>query len=87
MFHSRIAPESGVYVQQFSASIAGSLDLDAFADAWRRVIARHPVLRTSFEGLDAGRPRQVVHRAVELPLTILDWRGRRRRSNRVWKRS
>ena len=75
LFHSRISPESGVYVQQFSAPIAGDLQAGAFADAWRAVIARHPVLRTAFEGLDDGRPRQVVRRSVDLPLVFEDWRG------------
>ncbi len=62
-----------MYVQQFSAPIATDLDVAAFEAAWRQVIARHPVLRTSIRGWDEGQPRQVVHRRVPLPLEHRDW--------------
>jgi len=75
LFHSRIDPGSGVYVQQFTCPIDGPVDRAAFEAAWRIVFDRHPVLRTSFGGIEAGRARQVVHRRVAPPLAFLDWRG------------
>jgi amino acid adenylation domain-containing protein/FkbM family methyltransferase len=75
LFHSLYAPQSGVYVEQLSCVLDGVLDLAAFERAWRRVVERHPVLRTGYawEGLE--KPVQVVQRQVEIPLTTEDWRG------------
>lgn len=73
LFHSLNAPGSGAYMNQQSYAFRGQLDLPRFRRAFDRVLARHPVMRTSF-GLDAqGRPRQVVQRRAELPWTELDW--------------
>ncbi|HMB02822.1 MAG TPA: condensation domain-containing protein, partial [Isosphaeraceae bacterium] len=75
LFHTTYAPESGVYVQQFTCRLHGTLDVPAFAEAWRSVLDRHPVLRTAFPWIDADRPMQVVYRHVPLPLEEQDWRG------------
>ncbi len=73
LFHSASNPGLGMYVQQFEAPIASKLHIPAFEAAWREVIARHPVLRTSIQGWDEGRGRQVVHARVPLPLEHRDW--------------
>lgn len=73
LFHSLNAPGSGAYMNQQSYAFRGKLDFPRFRSAFERVIARHPVMRTSY-GLDAqGRPRQVVRRRAEQPWTELDW--------------
>jgi amino acid adenylation domain-containing protein len=74
LFHSLYAPESGVYIEQMSCTIQGALDLDSFAQAWRHVVARHPILRTAFVWEELDEPLQVVHEAVELPIAQVDWR-------------
>jgi len=74
LFHSLAAPDSGVYVEQASCRIEGELDPEAFAVAWREVLARHPALRLSFR-LAGERPVQVVHPRVDLPWRAEDWRG------------
>ena len=75
LFHALYAPGSGVYVEQLTCTLRGPLDTAAFAAAWRQVMARHPILRSSFrwEGLDA--PVQVVHAKATLPIEEQDWRG------------
>ncbi len=73
LFHSASNPGLGMYVQQFEAPIASKLEIPAFEAAWREVIARHPVLRTSIEGWGGGQGRQVVHARVPLPLEHRDW--------------
>jgi amino acid adenylation domain-containing protein len=75
LFHSLYAPGSGVYVLQFCCEIEGKLDLGKFEQAWARVVARHPVLRTYFVGGGVKKPVQVVERRASVPLRILDWRG------------
>ena len=75
LFHSIYAPESGMYVEQMSCTLRGSLSVDAFERAWRRVISRHTPLRTAFVWQDLDEPLQVVQRQVSLPLEQHDWRA------------
>lgn len=76
LFHSLADPSSGVYVEQVWCRIRGDLDAGWFRAAWERVMARHAVLRTSFLFKEVDEPAQVVHRAVDVPLTVTDWEGR-----------
>jgi hypothetical protein len=75
LFHTLHAPESGMYFEQFHTPSAPGWDPAVAERAWREVVARNTILRTSFlwEGLDD--PVQVVHRQVELPVVHEDWRG------------
>ncbi len=78
VFHSLLAPGAGEYVEQLRADFAGELDVAAFRGAWERIVARTPILRTSFHGVGGGdgeRPLQAVHRRVELAIVEQDWRG------------
>ncbi len=73
LFHSLLAPHSGVYVEQLCCTLRGNLQVEAFARAWQRVIERHAILRTSFLSEHLKEPVQVVHRALPLPLRSEDW--------------
>jgi amino acid adenylation domain-containing protein/non-ribosomal peptide synthase protein (TIGR01720 family) len=75
LFHTLYSPASGMFVTQSSWSLSGALDVAALEQAWREILARHPVLRTGFvwEGLD--EPLQVVHRTVEARVRSRDLRG------------
>ncbi|WP_437675105.1 amino acid adenylation domain-containing protein [Sorangium sp. So ce131] len=75
LFHTLLRPSSGVYLMQNRYRIEGDLRRDEFVAAWRDVVARHSILRTSFVWKSQKRPLQVVHRAVELPFDVLDHRG------------
>lgn len=75
LFATLYAPDSGVYFETVSTPLHGPVSLPALTDAWRRVLARHPVLRTSVHWEDLEKPVQVVHREAELPVTELDWRS------------
>ncbi len=72
-FHTLYSPDSGMYAVQLHCTLEGALNQSAFARAWERVIARHPVLRTLFVLDQPERPLQVVRRHVESPLVIEDW--------------
>ncbi|HEX8871242.1 MAG TPA: amino acid adenylation domain-containing protein, partial [Candidatus Acidoferrum sp.] len=74
LFHTLLDPDSGVYVEQLHHSFASGVDIEAFEESWRRVAARHPVLRTTFHwhGLDA--PVQIVHREARMDWIYDDWR-------------
>ncbi|HEY4460884.1 MAG TPA: amino acid adenylation domain-containing protein, partial [Pseudonocardiaceae bacterium] len=76
LFHLLYASSGGVNVEQVTCRLSGALDLAALRSAWTAVVARHPVLRTSFHWRDGAEPLQAVHRDVELPWRVLDWRDR-----------
>ncbi len=75
LFHSVYAPHSGVYVAQLSIRLEGALDVDAFEQSWRRVLARHGALRTTLHWEELDKPVQVVHKDVPLPLVKESWLG------------
>ena len=75
LFHTLLVPDSGVYVQQVSASVRGVVDASVFERVWQALVDRHPVLRTSFVSDGRRPPFQVVHRAARLPWTYEDWCG------------
>ncbi|NIF50917.1 thioester reductase domain-containing protein [Burkholderia sp. Ax-1724] len=76
LHHSRLDPESGVYVEQFSCVLKGPLDIERFRHAWETVTHRHDVLKTLFIRLNEEKPMQVVRRTVMLPFETLNWSGR-----------
>src|SRR5690606_37141775 len=73
LFHSMEEP--GMYINQLSIAVQG-LDSDRLAQAWRTMLARHPILRSGVlwqPGMQ--RPLQSVWRDVEAEIHHLDWRG------------
>src|ERR1044072_9354751 len=74
LFHCLYAPESNVYFDQFTCMLDG-VDVEAFRQAWQKVMDRHAVLRTSFIWERRDQPLQVVQRRVKLQLAQHDWRG------------
>jgi amino acid adenylation domain-containing protein/non-ribosomal peptide synthase protein (TIGR01720 family) len=75
LVHGIAAPRSAAGFEQASFRLAGELDAAAFERAWRRAVARNPVLRTCFVTAGTGPPLQLVRRAAELPAERLDWSG------------
>jgi amino acid adenylation domain-containing protein len=75
LFHTLLAPGSGVYLQQRSCTLHGPLDVTQFRKAWERVVQRHAVLRTAFSWEHRVEPFQVVYRQVGFPWEQHDWRG------------
>jgi amino acid adenylation domain-containing protein len=75
LFESIAAPGVGLHVEQLACRLSGNLDLGAFERAWRKLVARHETLRTSFLWKDQEQPVQVVMREVEMPFRVEDWRG------------
>ncbi len=74
LFHRLYSADADLYLEQFTAALAGPFDAIAFADAWQRVVERHTALRTAFLVQGVERPLQLVRRAAELPWTAEDWR-------------
>ncbi|MBE2197646.1 MAG: AMP-binding protein, partial [Anaerolinea sp.] len=74
LFHTIDAPETAIYVEQFSYTLQGVIDIPALKRAWQHVVDRHPVLRSSFLWQEIDKPLQIVHKQVTLPFTQHDWR-------------
>lgn len=75
LFHSLYAPEVGLYFFQTRFALHGQLKVDAFEQAWQKVIERHTILRTSFHWQDLDQPLQAVHKQVKIRIQQQDWRG------------
>jgi aryl carrier-like protein len=75
LFHTLADPEAGHYLEQFVCRVRGELDLAVFKESWRRLVARHPALRTAIHGTDSGRPYQIVHGQADDSVDYHDWRG------------
>ncbi len=73
LFHNLYSPQAGLYQSQLSCTFVEGLNAQAFAQAWQKVVDRHPIFRTGFvwEGLDA--PMQIVYACLPLPCEQLDW--------------
>ena len=74
IYHSSIELTSAVYHDMIRRQIRGPFVLAPFRDALQEVIDRHPILRTSFALGGFTEPLQLVHRHVEMPLTVADIR-------------
>jgi amino acid adenylation domain-containing protein/non-ribosomal peptide synthase protein (TIGR01720 family) len=75
LFHTLYEPDSGVYCSQLACRFRGDLNVEAFLGAWRAVLNRHSVLRSSIEWQEEAVPLQVVSREARLDLQKQDWRG------------
>ncbi|WP_338121756.1 amino acid adenylation domain-containing protein [Chromobacterium haemolyticum] len=73
LFHSVADAADGAYLEQLSSVVNGALDPDAFAEAWRAMLTRHPLLRSSFHWRGLAQPLQAAMRAAPLPISRLDW--------------
>ncbi|QKQ75847.1 non-ribosomal peptide synthetase [Nostoc sp. TCL240-02] len=75
LFHTLYAPESEVYFEQLLCILSGELNFLTFQQAWRQVVARNPVLRSSFYWEEIEKPLQMVSKQVDLSWEELDWRN------------
>ncbi len=73
LFHTLADPEAGLYVEQFVCRLRGELDVAALGESWRRIVTRHPALRSTIHWTDFDQRCQVVHRRAEPSLDYEDW--------------
>ncbi|HYY41751.1 MAG TPA: condensation domain-containing protein, partial [Pyrinomonadaceae bacterium] len=74
LYHMELMPESAVYHNINSWHLRARFDLAAFTAAVEYVVARHPVLRTSFDLTSYSEPLQLVHETATLPIALSDLR-------------
>src|SRR5229473_731172 len=73
LFHALYAKQSGMYVEQIRSRFCGSLDVRAFEQAWQLIVARHQILRASFEWEGVERLRQIFQSEVTVEIEHHDW--------------
>ncbi|MBQ1059238.1 non-ribosomal peptide synthetase [Micromonospora sp. C41] len=73
-FLEQLRPGNPAYLIPAAVRIRGPLDTALLRQAVDGIVARHESLRTTFELRD-GRPVQVVHPALAIPLAETDLRG------------
>jgi amino acid adenylation domain-containing protein len=74
MYHMALSPESPVYHNVDSWHLRLPFAAEAFGEAVREVVMRHPILRTSFDFASYSEPLQLVHREASLPIPVEDLR-------------
>ncbi|MBJ2348019.1 non-ribosomal peptide synthase/polyketide synthase [Pseudomonas alvandae] len=74
LFHTLYEQAAGEYVNQLRVDVQG-LDAERFRAAWQATVATQDILRSGFvwQG-ELAQPLQIVHKQVQLPFTVLDWR-------------
>ncbi|MCY9545137.1 condensation domain-containing protein, partial [Paenibacillus alvei] len=72
LFHSRLDPQAGAYVNQIHLTLQGELQPAAFEQSWQTVVQRHAVLRTSIDNQWRSEPLQVVYRKRPFIITYRD---------------
>ncbi len=75
LFHALYSPRDGIDLTQVIGSFHEALRVEAFTQAWQRVVARHDALRTAFCWKDQPVLMQRVFASVELPIQSEDWRA------------
>ncbi|RLK61736.1 non-ribosomal peptide synthase protein (TIGR01720 family)/amino acid adenylation domain-containing protein [Actinokineospora cianjurensis] len=67
--------KQGAYFQQTAFVLDGIEDIDRLASAWRQVVDRAAILRSSIVWEGVAEPVSLVHGHVDLPIAQLDWTG------------
>jgi amino acid adenylation domain-containing protein len=75
LFHCLYAPDAALYFEQVTLTFDARLDRTAFDRAWREVVARNPILRTSFHWDGLEKPVQVVHPEVDVEIRHVELDG------------
>ncbi|WNC02457.1 amino acid adenylation domain-containing protein [Streptomyces sp. CGMCC 4.7035] len=75
LYHSRRHENSAMYKDVFRYTLAMPWDEPAFRVAVSRLVARHPVLRSSFDLASHSEPMQVIHPAVSGEFEVVDLRS------------
>ena len=74
LFHSALSPETAVYHNVNSWHLRAPFDRECFTAAVAGVVARHPILRTSFDLTSYSEPLQLVHESATMQIAFIDLR-------------
>ncbi|HEX8148210.1 MAG TPA: amino acid adenylation domain-containing protein [Pyrinomonadaceae bacterium] len=72
LYHMAYEPGEMIYHNVYSYHLRARLDVEALRGALREVVARHAILRTSFDLTTYSEPLQLVHRTADFPIQVDD---------------
>jgi amino acid adenylation domain-containing protein len=75
LYHWEVTPDAALYHNVNSFHLKAAFDERALKEATARVVARHEVLRTSFDLMSFSEPLQLVHREAEMSIGVEDLHG------------
>ena len=75
LFHIALSPETAVYHNVNSWHLRATFDREYFMAAVARAVARHPILRTSFDLTSYSEPLQLVHESATMHVGVTDIRS------------
>jgi amino acid adenylation domain-containing protein/non-ribosomal peptide synthase protein (TIGR01720 family) len=70
-FIDQLEPNTPLYNNPLAVRMRGKLDRHALERTFSEIVRRHEVLRTTFKKIDGG-PRQVVHPAQPVRISVID---------------
>lgn len=73
-FHMALSPDTAVYHNVNGWHLRAPFDRECFEESVARAVARHPILRTSFDLTSYSEPLQLVHESATLPVGVTDLR-------------
>jgi amino acid adenylation domain-containing protein len=74
LYQMQLTADRPRYHNVCSYEIRGWFDEKNLQESARRLVARHPILRTSFDLTSYSEPLQLVHRSAEMPISVHDLR-------------
>ncbi|MDJ0835576.1 MAG: amino acid adenylation domain-containing protein [Acidobacteriota bacterium] len=75
IFHGLQQPESPMYREIFFYHLRAPLKPALMQKVLDQLVARHPILRTSFDLTEFSEPMQLVHDHAHVSLPVEDWRS------------
>lgn len=77
LYHMSLTLDDAVpaYHNVFLYSVRFAVNVPVLAETLRRLVARHPILRTGFDLTSFSEPLQLVYREVDVPVDEIDLRG------------
>jgi amino acid adenylation domain-containing protein len=72
IYHREFSPKSAVYHAICSYTVRAKLDVGLMTEVIHDLVARHPLLRSSFDLTGYSRPLQLVHSEFETPLEVVE---------------
>ena len=73
LFHSVIDPDARLYFEQVCFTFTGAINIQAFREAWNRIVRRHQIMRVAFFWEKIDKPVQLVHHNAEMGVHHDDW--------------
>ncbi|KAA3656199.1 MAG: amino acid adenylation domain-containing protein, partial [Chloroflexi bacterium] len=75
LFHSISIPHSGVDTQHIVMTLREQINFDLFQQAWNSIVAKHDILRASFEWENVEFPCQIIQAHAPVEIIQHDWQS------------